>query len=245
MPEPTMTATELAEENHVLRKRLRELDAAATALREQCNRQEHGFARRESALQGELAAALLMVERVQLLSVCRARLAQAWAQFLDAERAEHAKAKDRLFQHWLAKHTLDDVDPDIEDAADRAAGGPLLAGCRLGFRVLREAGFRLVGEADDAVLDACAAIPDITLSKWACNPGGHWEPVREALRAARAAAGFDVDAELDQYDHDTGKLLARREAEEAAAARAMVGACACGDATQHAPAPDYRTSEES
>lgn len=217
MPEPTMRATELEEENHKVRQRLRDLEAENALIREQCNRQEHGFAQRESALQGELAAALLTVERVQLLSVCRARLAQAWARLLDGERAEHAKTR----------------------------GQSLLAGCRLGFRVLGEAGFRLIAESDEALLDACAAIPDITLSKWACNPGGHWEPVRNALRAARAAAGFDVDAELDQYDHDTGKLLARREAEEAAAARAMVGACACGASTQHAPAPDYRSSEGS
>jgi hypothetical protein len=33
-----------------------------------------------------------------------------------------ARTLGREFQQWLARHTLDDVDPDIEDAADREAG---------------------------------------------------------------------------------------------------------------------------
>lgn len=41
---------------------------------------------------------------------------------------------------------------------------------------------------------ACDAMPDITISKWACTPGGHWNRVHEALRARRAAQGLDVDA---------------------------------------------------
>jgi hypothetical protein len=47
---------------------------------------------------------------------------------------------------------------------------------------------------DLMLLEACDAIPDITISKWACDPGGPWNGVREVLRARRAAQGLDVDA---------------------------------------------------
>lgn len=74
---------------------------------------------------------------------------------------------------------------------------------------------------DRALLTACAAIPDITLSKWACGLGGHWEPVRHALRAARFDQGLNLDASHDEFDGN-GWLRCRR---------------------QQAPSPDYRTSE--
>lgn len=115
--------------------------------------------------------------------------------------------------------------------------------------LLHEAGFRISKASDKAVLDACEAIPDVTLSKWACNPGGYWDPVLRAVKAARAAVGFNVDADLEQFDHHTGWLLARRRpsAAEVPSARAADD-LSCGEAccaTQHAPAPDYRSSEES
>lgn len=59
---------------------------------------------------------------------------------------------------------------------------------------------------------ACEAIPDITISKWACDPGGHWNPVRDALRARRAAQGLDVDAADPETAFDEhGWLKQRRE----------------------------------
>lgn len=61
----------------------------------------------------------------------------------------------------------------------------------------------MVAKRTRAVMDACEAIPDITLSPWACNPGGHWEPVRESLRAPRKARGFDVThAQPEDFDID-------------------------------------------
>lgn len=59
------------------------------------------------------------------------------------------------------------------------------------------------------VLEACAGIPDVTLSKWACSPGERWIPLAKALRARRLAEGFDVDADIDGFDSE-GWLLARR-----------------------------------
>lgn len=58
------------------------------------------------------------------------------------------------------------------------------------------------------ILEACDAIPDITLSKWACDPGLYWNPLREAIRARRRGQGFDVDAEPEEFD-DRGMLRAR------------------------------------
>lgn len=62
--------------------------------------------------------------------------------------------------------------------------------------------------AHAALIDACDAIPDITISKWACDPGRHWNPVRDALRACRKAQGFDVDVDTSAFD-EHGWLLAR------------------------------------
>lgn len=62
-----------------------------------------------------------------------------------------------------------------------------------------------------AVVLACDAIPDITISKWACGLGPIWNPVREALRARRKAQGFDVDAPDPETAFDEhGWLRARR-----------------------------------
>lgn len=61
------------------------------------------------------------------------------------------------------------------------------------------------------ILLACEAIPDITISKWACDPGQHWNAVRAALRAQRLAQGLDVDAYDPQAAFDEhGWLVARR-----------------------------------
>jgi hypothetical protein len=128
---------------------------------------------------------------------------------------------------------------------------------------LHEAGFRVVSGQDLAVLNACAAIPDVTLSKWACSPGKMWEPVRLAVKLARRAAGFNVDAEIDGFDHDTGMLLARQRTPVRECDHKFIGpkTCAkCGvhidelrersrreaeELLQHAPSPDYSTSEKS
>jgi hypothetical protein len=65
------------------------------------------------------------------------------------------------------------------------------------------------------LLEALDAIPDITISKWACDPGHHWNPVREALRAHRRAQGFDVDAADPEAAFDEhGWLRARKVASE-------------------------------
>ena len=58
------------------------------------------------------------------------------------------------------------------------------------------------------LLDACDAIPDFTLSKWACAPGGAWAEVRSALRAARFEQGLNLDAPFDEFD-SRGWLLSR------------------------------------
>lgn len=62
-----------------------------------------------------------------------------------------------------------------------------------------------------AVVVACDAIPDVTISKWACDPGGHWNRVREALRARRAAQGFDVDAADPETAFDEHGWLKQRK----------------------------------
>jgi len=67
-------------------------------------------------------------------------------------------------------------------------------------------------EALRPLVEACDAIPDITLSKWACNLGGYWEPVRVALRAARLAQGLDVDAPIMSGFDSNGWLFARLDA---------------------------------
>ena len=64
-----------------------------------------------------------------------------------------------------------------------------------------------------ALVEACDAIPDITLSKWACDPGGHWNPLRATLRARRAAQGFDVDAVDPSAAYDEQGWLKQRKAE--------------------------------
>lgn len=60
------------------------------------------------------------------------------------------------------------------------------------------------------LLEACDAIPDVTISKWACDPGGHWNRVREVLRARRAAQGFDVDAADPETAFDEHGWLKQR-----------------------------------
>lgn len=62
-----------------------------------------------------------------------------------------------------------------------------------------------------AVVVACDAIPDVTISKWACDPGGAWNRVREALRARRAAQGFDVDAADPETAFDEHGWLKQRK----------------------------------
>jgi hypothetical protein len=61
-----------------------------------------------------------------------------------------------------------------------------------------------------AVVLACDAIPDITISKWACDPGGPWNRVRDALRARRAAQGFDVDTPDPETAFDEHGWLEQR-----------------------------------
>lgn len=67
-----------------------------------------------------------------------------------------------------------------------------------------------------AVVLACDSIPDVTISKWACDPGGHWNRVREALRARRAAQGFDVDAADPETAFDEHGWLKQRKAGDSA-----------------------------
>lgn len=105
-------------------------------------------------------------------------------------------------------------------------GGPLTSFEEF-VNLLRDAGYHVLSPPEKAVLDAGAAIPDITLSRWACTPGHHWEPLRAALKALRRSQGFDVDAEIDAFDGQ-GQLRSRPQS----ALR------------QHAPAPDYRLFEE-
>lgn len=92
------------------------------------------------------------------------------------------------------------------------AGGFTCAQVDEGAQHLAAAVSRLREElrARRILLEALAAIPDITISKWACDPGGHWNPVREALRASRAAQGFDVDAADPETAFDERGWLVQR-----------------------------------
>lgn len=65
-------------------------------------------------------------------------------------------------------------------------------------------------QQEQALLDACRAIPDITLSCWSCSPGEPWLPLRQLLKNERKEAGLNVDVPLDDYDHSTGNLRARK-----------------------------------
>lgn len=99
-----------------------------------------------------------------------------------------------------------------------------------------------------AVIDACTAVPDITLSKWACTPGHHWEPVRAALKALRKGQGFDVDANIDGFDGQ-GQLRSRRSFQYFLAKHSLADvdddiADESDGIAQHAPSPDYRIYEE-
>lgn len=177
---------------------------------------------------------------------------------VNAEVSSESQRASRAFQRFLAKHTLMDVDPDIADAADEAAG------LKDRIRELEDANASLNtqleletqqcstfenqaaalqarvdrmrkhaalfnkeccmcgSDADELweyfkwhdVREALRAIPDITLSKWACSPGEPWEPTRKALKQSRIAAGFDLDSDLDAFDLASGMLMARIALEE-------------------------------
>jgi hypothetical protein len=87
---------------------------------------------------------------------------------------------------------------------------PLLASIETGNALRAElATLRQAMAAVRPLLAACEAVPDLTLSQWACSPGPHWEPVRAAIKAARQAAGLDLDGPPEAFDWSTGRLRSR------------------------------------
>lgn len=135
-------------------------------------------------LEARNATVRLVLYKLAMSTGCPESIEQAYRLgYRAAEMAQLDRLRgDVLFRRWLGAQTLMDV--ALSDAA-------LLAGIR-------------------PLLEACEAIPDITLSPWGCGSGPMFGHLRDALRAQRKAQGLDIDAPIEDFDSE-GWLLARWE----------------------------------